>query len=237
MNVEGAFVCIVRVGNNSSDSSYNKALTKNFELHKVKYAMYDIDESISIEDFQNMLSIFDRTNYINGVFLYRPLPPHLEGVTLKKDLDFPPCTPTAVMKLLSGHNIELKSKNVLIIGRSEVVGKPLVNLFLEENATVTVAHSYTLNLTSLTRKADIIVCAVGIPKFLTKDMVKENAVVVDVGINFENGKLVGDADFEAIKEVTKYISPVPGGVGPITNAIVLLNLECFNKKNEKNNRA
>lgn len=232
-DVKGAFVCIIKVGKDSSSESYSKAIIKNFEKSGVKYAMYNLEETIKREDFIKLISTFDKTDYITGVFLFKPLPSHLKDIISEKDLDNPPCTPAAVMHILNEYNIKLESKNCLIIGRSDVVGKPLANLLLAENATVTIAHSYTKNLIDLTKKAEIIICAVGRTGFLKKEMISENTVIIDVGINFENGKLIGDCDFDSLKEITEYITPVPGGVGPVTNSMLILNLA----KKIENNRA
>jgi methylenetetrahydrofolate dehydrogenase (NADP+)/methenyltetrahydrofolate cyclohydrolase len=174
-----------------------------------------------------------------------PLPEHidaskvLDAIVPEKDLDgfhplnaghlfkgergIRPCTPTAVMYILAKMGIELKGKDVVVIGRSNIVGKPLSMMLLEQNATVTICHSKTKALASHTKRADIIIVAVGVPNFLTKEMVTEASIVIDVGTNMLNGKLVGDADFEALKDYVKMITPVPGGVGPVTNAVLLNN--------------
>ncbi|MCL1924567.1 MAG: bifunctional 5,10-methylenetetrahydrofolate dehydrogenase/5,10-methenyltetrahydrofolate cyclohydrolase [Defluviitaleaceae bacterium] len=228
---ENVFVAIVSVGDDFSASSYTRSLLKNFDEFKINYAIYNLNANVSQKDFNFLIETLDNTDFIKAIFLHRPLNidtkasiEPLKEPFFSKDLDSPPCTAAAVIQLLKGHNIDLKSKNCLIIGRSEVVGKPLAKLFLNENATVTIAHSYTKNLKSLTMAADIIVSAVGKPNFLNGDMVSAGAVVVDVGINYLNGKLVGDCDYNSIYEKTLYITPVPGGVGPITSAMVLVNL-------------
>ena len=146
------------------------------------------------------------------------------GKIMIGDYDFLPCTPAGVMEMLSYYNIEVQGKKCLMIGRSNIVGKPMAMLLMHQNGTVTIAHSYTKNLSELSKEADIVVVAVKIPKFLTADMVKDGAVVIDVGIHrMENGKLCGDVDFENVKDKCSYITPVPGGVGPMTIATLMQN--------------
>ena len=140
------------------------------------------------------------------------------------DFNFLPCTPAGIMEMLKYENISLDGKNCVIIGRSNIVGKPMAMLMLKENATVTVCHSHTKNLKELVSQADVVVAAVGRAKFVTADMIKDGAVIIDVGINrCEDGKLYGDVDFEACKEKASYITPVPGGVGPMTIATLMQN--------------
>ena len=193
---------------------------------------------------QELLALIDELNNredINGILCQLPLPKHIDkwaviaAIDVKKDVDafsaynvgkimigdydFLPCTPAGVMEMLSYYNISAQGKKCLVIGRSNIVGKPMAMLLMHANGTVTIARSYTKNLSELSKDADIIVVAVKIPKFLTADMVKDGAVVIDVGIHrMENGKLCGDVDFENVKEKCSYITPVPGGVGPMTIA-------------------
>jgi len=151
------------------------------------------------------------------------------------DADFVPCTPAGVMELLSYYGIALEGKRAVVVGRSNIVGKPQALLLLEKNATVTVAHSRTVDLASVTREADVLVVAVGRAKFVTADMVKEGAVVVDVGMNRdENGKLCGDVDFEGVEKKASYITPVPGGVGPMTITELLKNTYTAYERHEEN---
>ena len=135
-----------------------------------------------------------------------------------------PCTSKAVIEILDYYNIDLCGKNVTIVGRSNIVGKPLIPQLLSKNATVTICHSRTKNIEEILRKSDVIVMAIGKAKFLKKNMVKENAIIVDVGINFENGKMVGDVDFEDVKDMAYAITPVPGGVGVVTNSLLIDNI-------------
>ena len=183
---------------------------------------------------------------INGILVQLPLPKHLdekaviEAISPEKDVDafhasnvgkimigdykFLPCTPAGVMELIHSENIEISGKNCVVIGRSNIVGKPMAMLLLHENGTVTITHSRTKNLAEITRDADILIAAVGKPKFVTGDMVKEGAVVIDVGMDRdENGKLCGDVDFDSVEPKASYITPVPGGVGPMTIAMLMKN--------------
>ncbi len=208
--------------------------------------VHELPENISEEE---LLSLIDRLNHsdkIHGILVQLPLPKHLneEAVILAidptKDVDafhpqnvgkimignysFLPCTPAGVMELLRFYGVDPAGKHCVIIGRSNIVGKPQSMLMLKANATVTICHSKTQNLSSLVRMADIVIAAVGKPKFITEDMVKEGAVVMDVGINrMSDGKLCGDVDFEQVEKKASYITPVPGGVGPMTITMLLQN--------------
>lgn len=198
---------------------------------------------------EELLALVDKLNEkpeINGILVQLPLPKHLdekaviEAISPEKDVDafhasnvgkimigdykFLPCTPAGVMELIHSENIEISGKNCVVIGRSNIVGKPMAMLLLHENGTVTITHSRTKNLAEITRDADILVAAVGKPKFVTGDMVKEGAVVIDVGMDRdENGKLCGDVDFDSVEPKASYITPVPGGVGPMTIAMLMKN--------------
>lgn len=195
------------------------------------------------------MSLIDRLNnynYVDGILVQLPLPRHIntdmviERINPEKDVDgftaintgklwlgqydIAPCTAIGVIELLDYYNIDIAGKHCVIVGRSNIVGKPVAALMLERNATVTVCHSKTQNLYDITRTADILITAVGKPKFITRDMVKDGAVVIDVGINRdENGKLYGDVDFENVKDKTTAITPVPGGCGPMTVAMLMKN--------------
>ena len=200
-------------------------------------------------DMATLKSVIDRLNAddkIHGILVQLPLPKHLdEGevimmIDAKKDVDafhpvnvgrvmsggytFVPCTPAGVMELLRRSGVEIAGKECVVVGRSNIVGKPMAMLLLEANGTVTVCHSRTTDLVQVCRRADILVSAVGRPYFITADMVKEGAVVVDVGINrLPDGKLVGDVDYAAVEPIASYITPVPGGVGPMTITMLLKN--------------
>lgn len=190
---------------------------------------------------------------VHGILVQLPLPEHINqqtvirAIAVEKDVDgfhpeqvgglnigldtLEPCTPSGVIELLKYYNIEISGKNAVIIGRSNIVGKPIANMLLRLDATVTITHSHTANLADITRAADIIIAAIGKPHFLTADMVKDGAVVIDVGINrTAQGKLVGDVDYEAVKKKASYVTPVPGGVGPMTIAMLLANtLKAFKR--------
>ena len=205
-----------------------------------------------------ILALIDKLNSdddIDGILVQLPLPAHIdenkviEAILPEKDVDgfHPcnvghmwlrqpaslPCTPKGIIKLLKTAGIEIEGKEAVVIGRSNIVGQPVAKLLLDNNATVTVAHSRTKNLAEVTRRADILVAAIGKARFITADMIKPGAVVIDVGVNRDerNGKLCGDVDFEAAVDVASYITPVPGGVGPMTIACLMENtVECFARK-------
>ncbi len=182
---------------------------------------------------------------VHGILLQMPLPKHMNSeeviahISMEKDVDglhpanigalvsgkpaFAPCTPCSIMQLIKSTGVDITGKNAVVVGRSNVVGRPAAMLLLKENATVTICHSRTSVLKEHTLNADILVAAVGAPRLITGDMVKPGAVVIDAGINRENGKTVGDVDFESVQHIAGYISPVPGGVGPVTRTILLMN--------------
>ena len=212
----------------------------------------ELEESISQEDLEKQIEILNQDKNVNGILVQLPLPKHIntyhiiEKILPEKDVDgFHPvnigklaiglnpyafsCTPFGIIKLLEEYNIEIEGKHAVIIGRSNIVGKPLSYFLLNKSATVTVCHSKTKNLPEISSQADILIAAVGIPKFVKAGWVKEGAAVIDVGINrTEEGKLVGDVDFEEVEKKAGYITPVPGGVGPMTIAMLLSNtLELF----------
>lgn len=204
---------------------------------------------------QELLALVDELNHkksINGILCQLPLPKHLDekliinsilpekdvdafhphnvGRIMIGDYDFVPCTPAGIMEMLSYEGIEAEGKTCVVIGRSNIVGKPMGMLLLHKNGTVTICHSRTKNLKEVCAKADILVAAVGRANFVTPDMVKEGAVVIDVGMNRENGKLCGDVDFEAVRDKCSAITPVPGGVGPMTIAMLMQNTLTAAKK-------
>lgn len=207
---------------------------------------YALPASTTQEELLDLVKKLNNKKEINGILVQLPLPKHLdekaviEAIDPKKDVDafhavnvgkimigdydFLPCTPAGVMEMLSSYNIDVNGKNCVVIGRSNIVGKPMAMLLLHKNGTVTICHSRTKNLKEVCAGADIIVAAVGIPKFVTADMVKDGAVVIDVGMDRdENGKLCGDVDFEDVKDKASAITPVPGGVGPMTIAMLMKN--------------
>ena len=212
-------------------------------MYSEKYALPE--ETTEAE----LLALVDKLNHddrIHGILVQLPLPKHLNDKTIIDnilpakdvdafhpsnvgrimigDFDFVPCTPAGIMELIHESGVSVEGKECVVIGRSNIVGKPMSMLLLHQNGTVTICHSRTKNLKDVTRRADILVAAVGIPKFVTADMVKEGAVVIDVGMNRdENGKLCGDVDFAAVEPIAGAITPVPGGVGPMTIAMLMRN--------------
>lgn len=207
---------------------------------------YNLASSTTQQELLNLIETLNKKKQINGVLVQLPLPNHLdekeviEAIDPQKDVDafhaqnvgkimigeyqFLPCTPAGIMELLHAENIDVRGKHCVVIGRSNIVGKPMAMLMLHEDATVTICHSKTKNLAEICKTADILVAAVGRAKFVQKDMVKPGAVVVDVGMNRdENGKLCGDVDFDQVEKLASFITPVPGGVGPMTIAMLLKN--------------
>ncbi len=238
-------IAIVQVGEDPAATAYVKRIGKAFAGAEMLSTLHQLPVQISEADFKGALVGLDQDERIHGIIVQMPLPPHLnqEMVTSvlspAKDVDgihpynagmlalgrptFVPATPLGGLEILKRSGIELKGKEAAIVGRSNIVGKPMFFLLLQEHATVTVCHSRTRNLGEVTRRADVLVAAIGQPRMITADMVKPGAVVVDFGINVVEGKVVGDVDFEAAKEVASAITPVPGGTGPTTNAVLLRN--------------
>lgn len=212
--------------------------------------MYSVEYALNVDTTEEeLLALVKKLNdddKINGILVQLPLPKHLDEkliintIVPKKDVDafhpvnvgkimigdfnFLPCTPAGVMELIKETGIDIKGKECVVIGRSNIVGKPQAMLMLHENATVTICHSKTKDLKEVVKRADIVVAAVGVANMVTKDMVKEGAVVIDVGMNrLPDGKLCGDVDFEGVSQVASFITPVPGGVGPMTIAMLMQN--------------
>lgn len=237
---------IIWIGNDTASEIYVRNKIKKCEMVGIKTELYHLDNNVSESEVLHLIDKLNNKDNINGILLQSPVPNHIDikkcfnKIDYKKDVDGfsnvsmgnllagditnVPCTPKGIVKLLEYYNIDLEGKNVCIVNRSNIVGKPLLHLLLNRNATVTICHSKTKNLKEHTKNADILISAVGIPKFITSDMVKENGIVVDVGISRVDGKVVGDVDFEQVKDKVEYISPVPGGIGPMTIAMVLQNI-------------
>ncbi len=237
-------LAIVRVGTKPDDIYYESGAIKRMRSVGIEPVSVVLDENISEDELIAGIDELNKDNSIDGILLLMPLPKHIDGERVKntidpaKDIDgltpdnmvklyagdvtgFAPCTPSAVMELLEFYGIDVSGKNVVILGRSLVVGKPLAMLMLQKNATVTVCHSRTNDLKAVCRNADILVAAVGRAKMVTKEYVKDGAVVVDVGINNdENGNMCGDVDFDSVSEVASAVTPVPAGVGSITTSIL-----------------
>lgn len=239
-------LAVIIVGNDPASQVYVRNKERACEecgFYSVKYAL---DENITQQELNDLVRKLNADDKINGILCQLPLSKHLDdnevinlidpikdvdafhpvnvGKIMIGDYDFLPCTPAGVMELIHSTGVDVCGKNAVVIGRSNIVGKPQAMLLLHENATVQITHSKTNDLPSLASKADILVAAVGRAKFVTADMVKEGAVVIDVGMNRdENGKLCGDVDFENVKDKCSFITPVPGGVGPMTIAMLMKN--------------
>ena len=239
-------LAVVIVGDDPASRVYVNNKKKACQLVGFKSEEYALPAETTQEELLELVNTLNNKDDINGILVQLPLPKHLDdkaviaAISPQKDVDafhavnvgkimlgeydFLPCTPSGVMEMLHSYNIEVSGKNCVVIGRSNIVGKPMAMLLLHENGTVTICHSRTKNLAAITKQADILVAAVGRPKFVTADMVKEGAVVIDVGMDRdENGKLCGDVDFENVKDKCSYITPVPGGVGPMTIATLMKN--------------
>lgn len=253
---EEVTLAIIYVGDDSSSLIYLGSKLKACEEVGIKTRIFNLQENTSQKDILNIINELNKDEKISAIMVETPLPKHIDTEAVLntinpiKDVDglsfanqgklikglpcVVPATAQGVLTLLKNNNIDIAGKNVVVVGRSTIVGKPLAMLFLKENATVTIAHSHTHNLKEVTKKADILAVAVGKPKFITADMVKKDAVVVDIGINRVMGKICGDVDFENVQTVASYISPVPKGVGPMTTAILLQNvLKCFKEQKMK----
>ena len=251
-------LAVIMVGDNAASKVYVKNKSRACEEIGIEYEEYLLKDNISQQELDDLIKELNNKKDINGILLQSPIPSHLninqafKKISYIKDVDgftpssvgklsigedtFISCTPYGVMKMFEEYNIDLSGKDVVILGRSNIVGKPLVQCCLNKNATVTVCHSKTKNIKEYTKRADILIVAIGKAKFVTKDMVKNGAVVIDIGINRnENGKLVGDVDFENVKEVASYITPVPGGVGPMTIAMLMNNVIKATKEQIKEN--
>ena len=244
---EGKFptLAIIRLGNNPNDISYEKGIIKNCNSLDVKSIVFEREESISTEDLIKLMDELNNDNNISGILLFRPLPKHIDeekvrnSINPRKDVDcmhplnlekvfegnmkgFLPCTPLAAMNVLTYNEIPLEGKNVVVINRSMVVGKPLVMMLLEKNATVTICHSKTKDLDVITRNADVVITALGRPKLLTQNYFTNKSIVIDVGVSeTEDGKLSGDVDFDNVVDVVDKITPVIGGVGSVTSTILI----------------
>ena len=240
-------LAVIMVGNDKASKVYVKNKSKACEEIGIEYEEYLLPENTEMTELLELIEKLNNDVTIHGILVQSPLPEGLDAneafrkISPKKDVDgfhpvnvgklslnqdcFVSCTPYGIIKMLETYNIPIEGAHAVIIGRSNIVGKPLAKCLLNKNATVTVCHSKTKNLNNITKQADILISAIGKPKFVTEEMVKEGATVIDVGINrMDDGKLVGDTDFENIKEKASYITPVPGGVGPMTIAMLMHNV-------------
>lgn len=240
-------LAVIMVGDDLASKVYVRNKSKVCEDVGIEYKEYLLSSNTKQKELIELIEKLNQDKTINGILLQSPIPANLDineafrTISPQKDVDgfnpvnvgklvlnqdtFVSCTPYGIMKMFEKYNIDLTGKNVVILGRSNIVGKPLMHCCLNKNATVTVCHSKTQNLAQKAKEADILISAIGKSQFVTVDMVKENAVVIDVGINrLENGKITGDVDFENVKEKASYITPVPGGVGPMTIAMLMNNV-------------
>lgn len=240
-------LAVIMVGDDKASAVYVRNKSKACEEIGIEFEEYLKDDTTTQEELISLIKELNNRDDVHGILLQSPIPEGLDireafnTIDYTKDVDgfnpinvgklsigedcFISCTPYGVIKMLEEYNIETEGKRAVIIGRSNIVGKPLIQCMLNKNATVTVCHSRTKNIKEITKEADILIAALGKPKFVTEDMVKDGAVVIDVGINRnEEGKLVGDVDFENVSKKASYITPVPGGVGPMTIAMLLCNV-------------
>ena len=250
-------LAVIMVGNDPSSKIYVRNKSKACEEVGIEYEEYLLNEETTMEDLLSLIDKLNKDDSIHGILVQSPIPKHLDinkafrTISDKKDVDgfhpinvgklclgqntFVSCTPFGIMKIFEEYNIELEGKNAVVIGRSNIVGKPMLQCLMSKNATVTVCHSKTKNLPEIVKNADIVVAAIGKAKFVTADMVKEGAVVIDVGINRgEDGKLCGDVDFEKVVNKADFITPVPGGVGPMTIAMLMNNIVKAAKEFQRN---
>lgn len=249
---------VVLVGDDPGSVSYVTGKAKAATEVGIRNSTLRYPDSVSEEELLSLINKLNEDDDVDGILVQLPLPAHINedkiisAIISEKDVDgfhpenvarlwlkqpcVLPCTPKGIIKLLNSTGIEIEGKQTVVVGRSKIVGLPVAKLLLDNNATVTVAHSRTKNLGDVTRRADILVVAIGKERLIKADMIKPGAVVIDVGVNRDsrNGKLCGDVDFEAAQEVASHITPVPGGVGPMTIACLMENtVECFERKMEK----
>lgn len=240
-------LAVIMVGDDKASKIYVKNKSKACEEIGIAYEEFLLGSDISLEELLNLIDTLNNRDDIHGILLQAPIPKNLDinaafnRIDYRKDVDgfnpinvgklvigqdcFISCTPFGIIRMLEEYGIEIEGKNAVVVGRSNIVGKPVSQCLMAKNATVTVCHSRTRNIEEVTRNADILVAALGKPKFIKGDMVKDGVVVIDVGINrTEEGKIVGDVDFDAVSKKASYITPVPGGVGPMTIAMLMTNV-------------
>lgn len=241
-----ATLAVILVGNDPASSIYVKNKKKACEYIGINSISYELPETTSEEELLNLIDTLNKRDDVNGILCQLPLPQGIDedkvikAISPKKDVDgfhienvgalcvgqkgFVSCTPAGVIELLKRSDVSISGKHCVIIGRSNIVGKPMALLMLRENATVTVCHSKTVNLKEICKTADILIVAIGKPRFIDAEYVKDGAVVIDVGIHRdENNKMCGDVDFDSVKDIASKITPVPGGVGPMTIAMLMKN--------------
>lgn len=239
-------LAVIQVGDDPASTVYVGNKKKACEYIGIRSLAYELPNSTPEEELLSLIEELNGRQDVNGILVQLPLPSHMDedkvirAISPKKDVDgfhpasvgalsigqpgFVSCTPAGIIQLLKRSGVKLDGKECVIVGRSNIVGKPMALLMLRENATVTVCHSHTKNLQEVTKRADILIAAIGKPKFFTREYVKEGAVVIDVGIHRnENNKLCGDVDFDDVEPIASAITPVPGGVGPMTIAMLMNN--------------
>ncbi len=239
-------LAVIIVGDDPASHIYVKNKKKACEYVGFESLEYALDENTSEEELLELIDKLNKDKTVNGILCQLPLPKHIDekkiidsisplkdvdafhpvnvGKIMIGDYEFLPCTPAGIMRLIESTSYDVSGKDCVIIGRSNIVGKPMAMLMLHKNATVTICHSRTKNIEEKIKKADIVIAAVGIPKFVKGDMVKDGALVIDVGINrMSDGKLCGDVDFDEVSKKASFITPVPGGVGPMTISMLMQN--------------
>lgn len=239
-------LAVVKVGNDPASAVYVRNKEKACEYVGITSRTLALPEETTEEELLKVVNDLNEDKAVNGILVQLPLPKHIDeskvllAIDSNKDVDgfhpvnvgkmvigeetFLPCTPAGIIEMLKRTDVEISGKECVVIGRSNIVGKPMSMLMLKENATVTIAHSRTKDLKEVTKRADILIAAIGKAKFVTTDYVKEGAVIIDVGMDRdENGKLCGDVDFDSVSQVASAITPVPGGVGPMTVTMLLVN--------------
>ena len=240
-------LAVIMVGEDKASKVYVKNKSKACEEVGIEYEEFLLEDSINNNALIEIINTLNKRDDVHGILLQSPIPKHLDinqafkTIDYRKDVDgfnpinvgklvigedcFISCTPFGIIKMLEEYDIPIEGKNAVIIGRSNIVGKPVAQCLLNKNATVTICHSKTANIEEITRNADILIAALGKPKFVKEHMVKQGSVIIDVGINRnEEGKLVGDVDYENVEKRVNYIPPVPGGVGPMTIAMLMSNV-------------
>ena len=247
---------VILIGDDPASKIYVRNKNKACIEIGIEYEEHVLKEDTTMEELLKLINKLNKDKSINGILLQSPLPQHLDinealkQIDYRKDVDgfnpinvgklslgqdcFVSCTPYGIIKMLEEYKIPIEGKKAVIIGRSNIVGKPLIQCLLSKNATVTVCHSKTQDIEDIIKDSDIVITAMGKPKFLKENMVKQGATVIDVGINrMENGKIVGDVDFEEVSKKTSYITPVPGGVGTMTIAMLMNNIVKATKEQNK----
>ena len=239
------YLAVIQVGDNAASTTYVKNKRKDCEYCGIQSLVYNLSNNVSEQDLLTLINMLNQDSQIHGILVQLPLPKHInehkviQTIAPEKDVDgfhelnvgkltigeetFVPCTAKGIIELLLENNIKIEGQNCVVVGRSNIVGKPTAIELLHHNGTVTICHSKTKGLKEICKSADILVCAIGKPKFFNREYVKEGAVVVDVGIHRTENGLCGDVDFDDVKDIVSAISPVPGGVGKMTTAMLMKN--------------